>query len=505
MDVNDNDITKLQKKLMYYKRKDIQKAILSYCKNREVGVRYNDSFGKRPDTLFYESEIFNFVRKGATSFHLSEERWKDPLELNNELKREQINNLRIGWDLVLDIDCPYWEYSKLSTYLFIKALKHHGIESISCKFSGNKGFHIGVPFETFPSSVNNVSIKDWFPDGPKKIAFYLVNYISKNFIKYDGNFVFFDNIYKTKLSDLVKLTGKSESELIIKKCSSCDKKKCICKKNDYKEYFDSLSIVNVDTILISPRHLFRSPYSLHEKTNLVSMPIPLGKILTFEKDFALPDKVRPEDLPIFLDSTKAKNNEAEKLIIAAFDFENEKNKTFNGIFLINNIFEKKKDNDYLISGNEIPVELFPPCILKILEGLEDGRKRSLFVLLNFLRNMNWNYDKIESFLFEWNKKNKEPLKENIIKLQIRYHKQKNGKYLPPNCKQYYQDFSVCNPDSLCEKIKNPVQYAKKRMLLLNKVSKKRNREKLTEEQKEMRRKYREKLKKEKLNKEQENK
>ena len=61
--------------------------------------------------------------------------------------------LRKGWDLVIDIDCPYWPYSKIIADLVVKALRHHHISAISAKFSGNKGFHIGVPFEAFPQKI----------------------------------------------------------------------------------------------------------------------------------------------------------------------------------------------------------------------------------------------------------------------------------------------------------------------------------------------------------------
>jgi hypothetical protein len=30
--------------------------------------------------------------------------------------------------------------------------------------------------------------------------------------------------------------------------------------------------------------------------------------------------------------------------------------------------------------------------------------------------------------------------------------------LPPNCKEFYQSIEICNPDELCSKIKNPVNY-----------------------------------------------
>ena len=102
--------------------------------------------------------------------------------------------------------------------------------------------------------------------------------------------------------------------------------------------------------------------------------------------------------------------------------------------------------------------------------------------------LGWDYPAIEDLLLGWNKKNKEELKKALITGQVRYHKQKKQKILPPNCRSYYQDFQVCTPDHLCEKIKNPVQYSKRKVYFLNKKT----RTRLTEEQKEMRRKFRQK-------------
>ncbi len=531
----------ISQRLLYYKKKEVQVAILESSKNKEVGVKFGENgFGKRPDILVYETDLLEFVKKGATSFHLSEERWNNPLELTTEMRKEDLDNLRIGWDLVLDVDCPFWYYSKLTTYLFIKALKKHGVESISCKFSGNKGFHIGVPFEAFPEIINNIPVKNWFPEGPKKIALYLLDYISNNFIEVnEEGEIIFDKVHKTTKEDISKITGKTIQELSVKKCPLCKKKvenssfkkiefvcpncniqirkdqdskimicpKCNilmskfessdkgCKqcgaKEPPKEFFDSLSIINVDTVLISSRHMYRSPYSMHEKSGLVSLPIPIGKILTFEKETARPEKINTKENPIFLDVSKVKRKEAENLLISAFDFGKEDIHYKNIINDENKSKEKKQAFENL--DYAVPPELFPPCILKILEGIPDGRKRSLFVLTNFLTSLNWSYENIELILLEWNKKNKETLREGIIKGQLRYHRQKNKKILPPNCREYYQDFGVCFPDLLCEKIKNPVQYSKRKAFALNKTVKKRA--KLTDEQKEARRQYREKLKK----------
>src|SRR3989344_9127692 len=106
-------------RLKYYKRPEIQKAIVAAASQREVAVRFGESFGKRPDVLQYEGEILELVKQGATSFHVSEELWQDPMQLNASLHRKQLDDLRVGWDLVLDIDCPQLEYSGVAAHLVI--------------------------------------------------------------------------------------------------------------------------------------------------------------------------------------------------------------------------------------------------------------------------------------------------------------------------------------------------------------------------------------------------
>jgi ribosomal protein L37AE/L43A len=517
----------ISRRLLYYKRKEIQQAIVESAKNREVGIKFGEKgFGKRPDVLVYENDILESVKQGATSFHLSEERWTNPMALSTDLKKEELDELREGWDLVLDIDCPYWKYSKLTTHLFIRALKEHGITSVSCKFSGNKGFHIGVPFEAFPPEINNLPTRKWFPDGPKRIAMYLLDYIANNMITIKSGEINFDNVLKTTIEEIAIETGKTREELHVKKCKKCHKKIkaakkekyefvcpkcstrivknenpkiqicpkcssimegfshqssfCSCGSDEYKEVFEPLMIVNVDTILISSRHMFRAPYSMHEKSGLVSVLIEPEKVMDFEKEYAKPENVKIQK---FLQG--GKKNEALRLLTEAFDY----GKEYGPI-----IKDKKPvQRTYEEIGTAVPVELFPPCILRIMEGVEDGKKRSLFVLTNFLTSVGWEYDKVENALLEWNKKNKEPLKDALVSGQVRYHRQKKKKVLPPNCRAYYQDFQVCFPDALCDRIKNPVQYSKRKSFHLNKPK----RARLSEEQKEMRRKFREDLKKRK--------
>jgi DNA primase catalytic subunit len=501
--------------LKYYKRKEIQEAIVKAAENREVAVSFGGKgYGKRPDTLRYPSDVIEFAKQRATSFHCSEERWGNPLQVQTGMRKQELDKLRIGWDLVLDIDCPDWTISKIIAWLIIKSLKDHGIKSISAKFSGNKGFHIGVPFEAMPESIRNKQTSSFFPDGPRKIAAYLMHYIGKNYTKVDDSTVIFGNKIRIPISKIKESTGKKHEEITERLCSDCKKKIetasgssvqfvcsrcesqeegkkedaikkcpkcssimekiearksiCSCGSNSYVEIFSPESIVEVDTILIASRHLYRMPYSLHEKSGLASIPIDPERIMEFEKEQAKPEKVVPGNI-VFLDSSKSQKDEAEKILITSLHFSDaipSGNETGNG--------NKAKNIEEIKLNSPLPKELFPPCIKNILKGIEDGKKRSVFVLLNFLTNLGWGYEDIEALLKEWNSKNPEPLREVVMLGQLRYHKQNKKRVLPPNCdnKGYYKDYGICKPDNLCARIKNPVSYGLRKARFLNKENNK---------------------------------
>ena len=125
---------------------------------------------------------------------------------------------------------------------------------------------------------------------------------------------------------------------------------------------------------------------------------------------------------------------------------------------------------------EISEKAFPPCIKETLKGMRDGKKRFLFILINFLKTTGNGYQKIEEIVKEWNKSNEEQLKEGYILSQLSWHKRQTDKVLPPNCPHsstsqnfnYYKDLRICNPDNLCMKIKNPTSYAiRKEKILKN--------------------------------------
>ncbi len=168
----------------YYSRKDVQKAICHSSKDREAIARFGEGFGKRPDVIQMPGDVYDFAKKGASSFHISEERWRDPLSLQTGIAKKQLDELRIGWDLIIDIDSKYWDFSKYTAYLIYELLKFYNVKSISCKFSGGKGWHIGVPFEAFPREVYGIETKNLFPDGIRIIASFLIEKVTPELKKY---------------------------------------------------------------------------------------------------------------------------------------------------------------------------------------------------------------------------------------------------------------------------------------------------------------------------------
>ena len=501
--------------LIYYSRADVRKALFEFSKNRECIPRYFEGFGKRPDNFQYENDIFEQVKKGATSFHCSEELWKDLLEISTELSRKEFDDIRIGWDLLLDVDSPYLEYSKIYAELIVDALKLHGVENVGVKFSGSKGLHIIIPWKAFPKEIYNQKTKDMFPEWPRIICQYLSEIIKPKLA---------EKILKDEnLKEIAKKTGKEEKDLIIRECVSChrpastkfliswycdyckkeltnlegtynNRKKSRCpdcrkelieknKKEIYscdfcnidsrknsdsfeeKERFATEKLIDADLILVAPRHLFRMPYSLHEKTALSSIVIDKNKIKDFQITDAKPFKAEVKNF-----YPNAKEEEAKTLLLQALDWKEQKEK-------IEKILEKNKFSDSSNSTlknkakgdyKQVSIpnptgDIYPPCIKIIINGVkQDGRKRSLFILINFLKSLGITEQELEKRIYEWNEKNELPLKKGYIQSQLIWHK-RNKARLPPNCANpLYKDLGICKPDELCRQIKNPVNYAMKR-------------------------------------------
>lgn len=444
--------------LAYYSRPEIQEALIAHAKDKEaVGSVQNDGYRKRPDILQYPRDVYELAKQGVTSFHISEEIWHNPLLLQAGMPKKDLDENRKGWDLLLDIDCQEFEFSRIAAYFLVEALKYHGITSLSVKFSGNHGFHIGIPFEAFPEKVGEKETRLLFPEAPRLIANYLKSLITQHLKK---------KILENYSLTTISAAAKKPEEMLTKHGE-----------------FDPFTVLSIDTVLISSRHLYRMPYSLNEKAGLVSLPISPEKILSFSKEDSHPEKVTPTIL--FLEREKTVPGEAHKLVQEAYDHKQPEE-----------IYTTGEKRAYADLQSAVPEQFFPPCIQKILRGLLDGKKRSLFILTNFFRSVNWSDDQIDEMINIWNKRNPESLRETILVGHLRYLKQRKEKILPPNCKEQYLDIGVCTPDAFCNRIKNPAQYAKKKAFLVHKQKQeeekpKAQRQMLTEEQKAMRRKYRE--------------
>ena len=398
---------------LYYSRDDVQEAIFKFSKNKEISPRYFEGFGKRPDTFQYKGDVFELVKKGATSFHCSEELWENPLEISTGMEKSELDKLRIGWDLLFDIDSKYIDYSKILAGEIIKALRFHGIKNIGVKFSGSKGFHIIIPWKAFPKEINKIKTSDMFPEWPRIITQYIIE------------------ITKPKLIEkITKLTN----------------------PNKYVKDFQAPKEVMPDFILVSPRHLFRMPYSLHEKTALASVVLDPDKISEFQLIDAHTLKVKVKDF-----TPDSEEGEARELLMQALDWYKE-----------NNPEEKeKKTFDYKpIKLSNLSEKHFSPSIQKILKGVGDGRKRALFILLNFFRSTGMEKEELEKRIDDWNKKNEVPLKQGYIIDQLSWS-YKNKVVLPPNYdKDFYKGIGVIATEGEL-RYKNPVNYTVKKIFQEN--------------------------------------
>jgi hypothetical protein len=280
--------------------------------------------------------------------------------------------------------------------------------------SGSKGFHIIVPWKAFPREINNVKTSDKFPEWPRIITKYLIEIMTKDLIK--------------KITELSK-------------------------PSKYVKDFQASKEVMPDLILVSPRHLFRMPYSLHEKTALASVVLKPEEIEKFQPKDANPLKIKIRNF-----MPNSEEGEATELLREALDWNKNKNPEEE--------YEKKTFDFKPIKLSNLSEENFPPSVKKILQGVKDGRKRALFVLINLFRSIGMEKEELEERIYSWNKRNNIPLKIGYIKSQLSWS-YRNKVVLPPNYdKDYYKGIGVV-PTEEEIRYKNPTNYVIKRTLQQN--------------------------------------
>ncbi|MFH0961697.1 MAG: hypothetical protein V1820_03375 [archaeon] len=421
--------------LDFYSREDVQDAILSFGKNREVvGRRLRGEYNKRPDNLVYPADVLSHARDGVTSFHASVELWKNPLALATGMGRNEISENRLGWDFLIDLDGKVLEHSKIAADLILKAFEAHGLSEIPVKFSGRAGFHIMVPFRLFPKEIGGKQTESLFPELPRALAEYLGEFIRESFrdrlVEHEGG-----------AHKLAEALGTPVLEIL-----------------DQKKKVDPFKAVKIDSILISSRHLVRAPYSFNEKSWLVSIPVKQKEILEFDTETAKPANVGQAV------KFEGGRGRATDLVESALLYSKKRfspaagpARNFGAAFSASSDANKPK-----LSG-----DFFPPCIAKLLseKKVEDGRKRRLFILQSFLQSAGWSVEELSSAAREWNAGISNPLPSTYLEGQLSYLSRQKKRLVAPNCASdgFYKELGLCVPDRFCEGVKNPITSALRRL------------------------------------------
>ncbi|MEM1724314.1 MAG: hypothetical protein QXW71_00850 [Thermoplasmata archaeon] len=414
----------------WYSKDWVSNMIIEDCQSREVMAVMKDSSVRRPVYVETHGDLLSLVDKGARSFHRSIEKF---LDIGTFEKLQ-------SYDIIIDIDISNdklrFEDKIYAVSVFTKELIDFLFEfgfkenEIGIKYSGNHGIHIKLSIDGLEDTkVFGISLLDGFPVFSKNIVDFL-----------------------TVISQQIKANIKE----------------------------NPVNYVEIDKQVATKRHMIRTVLSINEKLPGISYPLSYEEVLKLPNEYKKYNfrNISNLDLP----SGEWVNVKPSKAVIDLIR-----------VSTLWKLIEEAtiryiKSEEYKMAirkyargkghKKEIPPDLeenylFPPCIRNILSGVEDGRKRAVFILINFLANIGWDFDKIYQKLMDWNLKNKEELREHYIEYQIEWHKKvysQNKKYLPPNCENtnYYRDIATingvaCKPDDVCPLIKNPLTYYLKKL------------------------------------------
>lgn len=386
----------------YYKKSSIADFIVDYVYNREVAMfnKEGNIITQRPYAIYNNGDILYLVDKGGYSIHATVEIWKDPMLLRDVNQREYYKIVST-YDIVVDFDVDIYKsmdrnlnIAKLLVYEVLERLEEFGYIPI-IKYSGNRGFHLIFPLKG------------------------LVKIMDIDLLKYK------EIVYRSFLDFMHVIVESAASHLASK-----------IGKNNIADIVSNI----VDYHLASWRHMIRVPYSLHEKTGLVSIVLYKDDILKFTKEMAKPENVIE---PIYPET-----GDLSDLILLSLSYS-----------LTHEISSTIKPKHIKIDIKEVP-EL-PPCVRTLLEGVPVGiRNNTMFFLLNFFKSLGYDKEKVKEILFNWNEKNSEPLRDREIEYSIEYHFNKN--YLPYSCSKLreYIGRQYCQPNEICNHIKNPIQYVR---------------------------------------------
>jgi DNA-directed RNA polymerase subunit RPC12/RpoP len=333
-----------------------------------------------------------------------------------------------------------------------------------------------VPWASFPKEVNGEKTSERFPEWPRAIAGYISESVHDKLVEEILRVSNVQGSYEVKYAPTGELAiekkishyvcgncgSKMSSIKSVKKnlrCNSCnyDMKKIgedliyyaesnhdTSQKNPklFKKKISTKNLIDtVDIVLVAPRHLFRAPYSLHEKTALVSTVLTKEELENFEVRMADPLKIKVRDY-----QPRVETEEGRELLMQSIDWARKKEPE-----------RKKYSGEALdIKGLKITEDMFPDVIKKILQGMkQDGRKRALGILISFFTSLEFPKEYIEDKVYTWNKKNYKPLKEGYVRAQVDWAMK--NKRLPPNYdKSAYRE--VVPQGFETAGLKNPINY-----------------------------------------------
>ena len=497
----------------YYLREEILNSFYENSRDKEmVPVFYSRKYGKRPSYAEFPGDIRFWIKQGASSFHCSVENWKNPINIVNS--KHAMDENRTSFDLLFDIDADKGiEFAKVAAILLIEELKQHKIKNIYAKFSGNRGFHVAVSHKTMPKYIGQKETKYMFPILLQQTASYLririkkklaeqySKLLNKNIIdpyqyvdieeNWSNRHLFrmpYSLNEKTYLASVVldinkiKYFKKKDADIeqikkvkdFLKKGDENESQTLLVRANDYFSFEEEKTFNEVKK---EKSIGFENKIKSKTKENLQNKikNIPLSQRMAYREalsgDGALLFDFKPHKKKAGTKKGKTESTltNKEKSIYELFvDDIGEKevilsDKKTSLLFVPEIISNRIRSLKYSKNIKSISFKYFPPCIKTILAGIDDGKKRAVFILINFLTSCGWQKENIKELLLEWNTKNKEPLKEHYITSQISYAKEGSDAVFPPNCKKsgYYGDIEVCHRDEFCIEINitNPVFYA----------------------------------------------
>lgn len=402
--------------LWWYGREDVQGGILRSCgEEREVAGRYHSGgFGKRPDMLMYPADVHVMARGGMTSFHFSVERWNKPTMLRPGMSDAEQATIRTGFDVVVELDpgdIGNFGHCTKAAIVFVNILRESGLGDPRVKFSGNKGWHVPVPWEWFPPTFGGVPTAHLFP----KVSRYVLTVLAER--------------ARPRLDEAFSRTLPPEEYDAVGR--------------------DPFRVVEVDMNLSHRRHLIRAPYSLHEATGLVSVPVPADGILGFQKADARPTTVRVNPSWSFWAVPEAERSLGAGILREAV-----------ALMEADKGARVAYSNKFAAHGLNLGEAFDPPCVRFVLRGMEDGRKRCAFLLMSYWRCLGRPWGEVVAMAQAWNVRNRPSLKKSELRRMVEYLKE--NPYTMPNCDHpIYTAVGVCQKDATCKCVKNPLSYSGK--------------------------------------------